>query len=383
MLKPPWPAKEKRMESKTYGLDLHCQTILEDYRATQPMYSRMKEFLLKTIRNVLSEAGILVTAVEGRVKTEESLVGKLELKGSKYSCLEDITDILGLRVITFYTDDVDKVASVMERLFEIDWENSIDQRKLHKLNSFGYNSLHYICRLPKEMYTEADCPAVNRVRFEIQMRTTLQHAWANMYHDTGYKSGVEIPDNYLRNLNRLAGMLELADEQFSQIRSEINDYRRKVRDLVVSGNLEDVALDGDTFRSFLSLKPFDALNRRIAAVNQAEIQEVSLMSYLSVFKALEFATLGDIQEMIRNCSEGAYQLACYQISLTDLDILSSSVAPQNLCIVHILKKGAGAVGIRFFLDLLNGPSESNQTLAEMFAAQAEDLPFMHSVTNEQ
>ncbi len=371
------------MESKTYGLDLHCQTILEDYRATQPMYSRMKEFLLKTIRNVLSEAGILVTAVEGRVKTEESLVGKLELKGSKYSCLEDITDILGLRVITFYTDDVDKVASVMERLFEIDWENSIDQRKLHKLNSFGYNSLHYICRLPKEMYTEADCPAVNRVRFEIQMRTTLQHAWANMYHDTGYKSGVEIPDNYLRNLNRLAGMLELADEQFSQIRSEINDYRRKVRDLVVSGNLEDVALDGDTFRSFLSLKPFDALNRRIAAVNQAEIQEVSLMSYLSVFKALEFATLGDIQEMIRNCSEGAYQLACYQISLTDLDILSSSVAPQNLCIVHILKKGAGAVGIRFFLDLLNGPSESNQTLAEMFAAQAEDLPFMHSVTNEQ
>ena len=172
----------------------------------------MKEFLLKTIRNVLSEAGILVTAVEGRVKTEESLVGKLELKGSKYSCLEDITDILGLRVITFYTDDVDKVASVMERLFEIDWENSIDQRKLHKLNSFGYNSLHYICRLPKETYTEADCPAVNRVRFEIQMRTTLQHAWANMYHDTGYKSGVEIPDNYLRNLPE--GSDEIAEYYF-------------------------------------------------------------------------------------------------------------------------------------------------------------------------
>lgn len=366
------------MKDKTYGLDLHCQMILEEYRESKPMFDRMKEILLKKIWQVLSDAGIIVAAVEGRVKTEASLAGKLELKGSKYASLDDVTDILGLRVITFYTDDVDKIASVLERFLEIDWENSIDQRKLHKLNSFGYNSLHYICRLPEAMYSEKDCPAVNRVRFEIQMRTALQHAWANMYHDTGYKSGVEIPETYLRNLNRLAGMLELADEQFSRIRTEINDYRRKVRELVDSGNLEEVALDGDTFRSFLSLKPFDNLNRRIAAVNQAEIQEVSLMHYLPVLKAMEFSTLGDIQEMIRTCSEGAYQLACYQISLTDLDILASSVALQNLCIVYILKKGHGAVGIRFFLDLLNGQSESNQALGELYAAQAEDLPFMHA-----
>ena len=77
---------------------------------------------------------------------------------------------------------------------------------------------------------------------------------------------------YLRNLSRLAGMLELVDDEFSRIRREISDYRRHVQNLVASGNLEEVSLDGDSFRSYLTIRPFDALTRRIASRNQAEIQ---------------------------------------------------------------------------------------------------------------
>jgi hypothetical protein len=214
-------------------------------------------------------------------------------------------------------------------------------------------------------------------RFEIQIRTLLQHAWANMNHDTGYKSGVEIPRDYLRNMNRLAGMLELADEQFSRIRTELTDYRRRVHALVASGNLDEVTLDGDSFRSFLELDPFGPLNRRIAAVNQAEIEEVSLLNYLAVFKALRFQTLGDIAKMLKDYSEAAYQMACYQIGLTDLDIVSSSIAPQNLCIVYILMNGGGRAGLRLMLDTLNGESESNDMIAGMLLEQAQDLPFMN------
>ena len=218
------------------GLDLHCQMILEEYREALPVLEEMKAKVLQMLREALERNNIIVTAIEARVKTENSLAGKLALKGQKYATLTDITDILGARIITFYTDDVDRIAAITEQLFEIDWENSVDKRKLHQLDSFGYNSLHYICRLPGYEY-----------RFELQLRTTLQHAWAAINHDTGYKSGVEIPREYMRQMNRLAGMLEMVDDEFSRIRTEINNYRRRVQHLVQNGRLDDVSLDGDPF----------------------------------------------------------------------------------------------------------------------------------------
>ncbi len=354
------------MSAKKYQLDPHCEAILEEYREHLPQFEQVKNQVLSLLKEVFEEAGLIVASIEGRVKTEGSLAGKLELKGSKYASLQDITDIVGVRVITFYIDDVDKVASAVDRLFEIDWENSVDKRKAHEIDSFGYMSLHYICRTEGFPY-----------RFEIQMRTVLQHAWANMNHDTGYKSGVEVPKEYLRNLSRLAGMLELVDEQFSQIRSDLTDYRRRVQALVASGNLDEVQLDGDTFRSYLQLKPFDKLNKRIAAVNQAEIQDVSLMPYLAVFKAMGCKTLGDIDNLIKKYHEGGYQIACYQIGLTDLDIISSSLGPQDLCIAAIVKNGGGKRDITKLFDALNGESPSNEMMAEMLLEQVQDLPFMN------
>ena len=347
-------------------LDPHAEAILQEYRQQRPVFEKMKETIPGQVRALLDEAGIVVASIESRIKEEASLAGKLALKGEKYASLADITDIFGMRIITFYTDDVDKVASGVERLFDVDWENSVDKRKLLEVDSFGYLSLHYICRSPDFPFS-----------FEVQMRTILQHAWANMNHDTGYKSGIEVPSGYLRNMNRLAGMLELVDEQFSRIRTEINDYRRRVQSLVASGRLEEVPLDGDSYRSFLNLKPFDILNRRIASLNQAEIQEVSLMPFLAVFKAMGFKTLGDVANLLRNFSEAAYQIACYQIGLTDLDILSSSVGPQNLCLAYLLMNGSGRAGIRQMLDALHGQSESNDMLAGIILEQAENYSFMH------
>ncbi len=348
------------------NLDPHCQAILEEYRQAKPACDDAAVKVKATLEKVFKKSGLIVAAIESRVKTEESLAGKLELKGSKYASLADITDIVGVRVITFYIDDVDKVASAVERLFKVDWENSVDKRKIHEIDSFGYMSLHYICSMDGFPY-----------RFEIQMRTVLQHAWANMNHDTGYKSGVEIPLECRRSLSRLSGLLELADDQFSEIRADLADYRRRVQGLVASGNLSEVPLDGDSFRSFLNTRPFDALNRRIASMNQAEIQDVSLMNYLEVFKMLQCKTLGDIAKIIKDNSEGAFQLACYQIGLTDLDIISSSLGPQDLCIAYIVKVGGGKVGLKMLLDVLNGASDSNMMMAEILFEQTSNLPFMN------
>lgn len=335
-------------------MDLHCEMILEEYREAKPILERMLVEIPALLREALAKNGILVTAVDARIKTEESLRGKLELKGNKYATLSDITDIFGARIITFYTDDVDRIAAIVEQLFEIDWDNSVDKRMLHQLDSFGYNSLHYICRMPEFPF-----------RFELQLRTTLQHAWASINHDIGYKTGVEIPREYLRRINRLAGILEMADDEFSRIRSEITDYRRRVQQLVQNGKLDDVLLDGDTFNSYLQARPFDSLNKRIAAINQAEIQEVPLIRYLRVFVAFGCKTLGDVQRLVKQYSEDAYRLARHQLGNTDLDIISSAVGVQNICIVCILATGGGKMGLVRFFDAINGHNTQNEAIAEM------------------
>jgi ppGpp synthetase/RelA/SpoT-type nucleotidyltranferase len=344
------------------ALDLHCQMILEEYRDALPELESMRVQVLDTLREALERNGLVVTAIETRIKTEESLAGKLALKGAKYATLSDITDILGARIVTFYTDDVDRIASIAEQLFEIDWNNSVDKRRLHQLDSFGYNSLHYICRIPG-----------HDLRFELQLRTTLQHAWAAINHDTGYKSGIEIPREYMRRMNRLAGLLEIADDEFSRIRSEITDYRRRVQSLVQNGKLDDVLLDGDTFRSYLQAKPLDRLNRRIAAINQAEIQDAPLMDYLRVLKALQCNTLGDVSRLIRTYEEDAYRLARHQLGNTDIDIVSSAIGLQNICIVCILKTGGGKIGLERLFDALNGHNSQNAEIAEMTYQQAKNI----------
>ena len=347
------------------ALDLHCQLILEEYRDALPTLDKMKDAVLAKLQKALLRSGLIVTTMEARVKTEGSLTGKLALKGAKYATLSDITDLVGARIVTFYTDDVDRIASMAEKLFEIDWANSVDKRKLHQLDSFGYNSLHYICRLPGYDY-----------RFELQMRTTLQHAWAAINHDTGYKSGIEIPREYMRRMNRLAGILEMADDEFSRIRTELTDYRRRVHTLVQNGKLDDVLLDGDTFRSYLQLGTLDILNKRIAAINQAEIQDAPFAQYLSVLTALNCNTLGDVDRLIKRYEEDAYLLARHQLGNTDLDIISSAIGLQNICVVCILSSGGGKIGLERMFDALNGVNSQNKALAELTYEQAMNLPFM-------
>ena len=90
-----------------------------------------------------------------------------------------------------------------------------------------------------------------------------------------------------------------------------------------------------------------------------------------------FRTLGDIDSLIRSYSDAAYQIACFQIGLTDIDIVSSTIGPQDLCIAYILKNGGGRAGLRSMLDTLNGPSEGNDMMAQFLLEQTKDLAFMN------
>ena len=355
-----------------YTLDANGEALLAQYKKLLPQLEWLLQTAYDRLESIIRQQGIYVTAIEGRVKKEESLKGKLELKGSKYSCLEDITDLVGLRVITFYNDDVDKVAALVNRIFEIDWSHSVDKRKLHELNSFGYNSLHYVCRLPRQMVKDTE---IANLRFELQMRTALQHAWSTIEHDIGYKFDIKIPREHLRQFNRLAGMLELVDDEFSRLRNVVAGYRRKVQGFVKSGQFDEVPLSVKTYRSYLELRPLDRLNQRIAAVNQAELFTASLLPFFDLLQSFGFKTLGDVQRFIADNSDDAYKLAIIQLAATDLDILSESIGMQNLCFVYVLKQGRGVEGVKFVYDMLNPRQASNAYLAEMLVKHAVALPF--------
>ena len=339
-------------------LSPHCQLLLQEFRDKRQELLQLDNHVFELISQTLKQQGIELNSIEHRIKTVDSLAGKLERKGEKYRQLSDITDLVGLRIVTFYTDDVDKVAAIISQLFDIDWANSVDKRKLHDLNSFGYNSLHYICNLHGGSFP-----------FEIQIRTALQHTWSAIEHDIGYKGAVKLPPQYRRQFSRLAGMLELADDEFSRLRTTMTEYRRQIQALVKSGNLSDVALSTDSFCSYLELRPFDRLNQRIAAVNQAELFPASLMPFLPILESFGMESLGQVQAMVDGLSDAAYQLALSQLAITDLDILSEMVGLQNLCVVYSLKNGGTRDDIKYIYDTLYGASESNLHLADAIIRQ--------------
>ena len=359
----------------TYQLDLHGEMLMEQYHERISIYERLSRLADEALRNALDAQHVKVTAMEHRIKTEMSLAGKLELKGGKYQTIDDVTDIVGLRVVTFYSADVDKVAAIVNEAFVVDRRNSVDKRKQHRLDSFGYNSLHYICRLPKTIVDDPEMPLLNELRFEIQMRTALQHVWSTLDHDTGYKGDVKIPHEYMRQFNRMAGMLELMDEEFSRLRNVLVDYRRQMLALEASGQLDSVDLNSETFRRYLEAHPFDRLNQRIAAINQAELYPVPIMPYLRVLQDLGMETLGEVNRLVEEYSDDAYRLAVSQLGATDLDILSENIGIQNLCYVYVLKQGGGPAGLCRILDVLNGYQPGNMTIAKKLFEQAQKLSF--------
>jgi len=357
-------------------MEMQNELLLTEYEENLQIFNKLKEVVMLKMKIILDHSGINVNSIEARVKTKKSLIGKLERKGWKYTSINDVTDIVGVRIIAYYNEDVDRIASMAEKYFEVDWLNSVDKRKMHEYDSFGYNSLHYICSLTEETITDPQFHGLEKYSFELQIRTVLQHVWSAIQHDIGYKSEIETPAEYHRSLSRLAGLLELADDEFSRIRTAVTDYRRKVKKMVKKGRLEEVELDGDSFNSFLELHPFNFLNSKIAAVTQAEIINSPMDNYLVVLKWMKMHTLADVAGLITENNDDAYQLALYQLGSTDIDILASTIGIQNLCIVKILKSGGDEKELKKFFDIVNSKQPYNLMLAQTVMEQARRLSFM-------
>jgi ppGpp synthetase/RelA/SpoT-type nucleotidyltranferase len=197
-----------------------------------------------------------VVQVDRRTKSVDSFVEKISRKNEKYvNPLDDMTDLAGLRIIAYYTEDVETIGRLIKQEFAVDAEKSVDKVTELDPSQFGYTSVHYVVSLGP---TRRDLPEWSRYadRFvEIQVRTALQHAWAAVDHKLRYKTTQEVPSGLRRRLFRLSALFELADDQFSELRrasqAVLDSYSRDVR----RGNLE-LELDASSLNTYLSLTPW-------------------------------------------------------------------------------------------------------------------------------
>lgn len=202
--------------------------ILADFDCTHGIYQDYAQTVSDLVRQILAASSIAVHSVTSRCKDRSSLARKLSLPGKSYQSLPDITDIAALRITTYFSDDVDRVAKLIENEFEVVQDQSVDKRIALDPDRFGYQSLHYVVTLLSARCNLLEYRRFEGLKTEIQIRSILQHAWAEIEHDIGYKSASGIPRDFRRRFARVAGLLELADAEFASIRVGLNDYAGSV-----------------------------------------------------------------------------------------------------------------------------------------------------------
>lgn len=194
--------------------------------ATQryPKYLRLAQLLREVLCSLVGKVAPHAI-VQTRPKSVSSFAEKIFRKPHNNPCGE-FTDLCGGRVITHTTDEVGAIIRLLKDRFEIDAENSVDHTRRLKSREFGYRSVHYIVRFgPQDFIPEyGDLQDMENPRAEIQVRTLLEHAWADVSYEYAYKPDFEMPQKLQREIFCAAALLEESDDVFSRVRNGLAYY---------------------------------------------------------------------------------------------------------------------------------------------------------------
>lgn len=191
-------------------------------------YQRLTGVVAPLIESILKNEAVEFLNVTYRTKTAEAIREKIVRKGYD-DIVEQMTDVSGVRIITFLDSQVRKISDLIRETFEIDKKNSLDRGQILGDDRVGYRSIHFVCSLGPKRRDIMEYKDIDSLKFEIQVRTVLQHAWAELTHDRSYKFGGTLPSDIQRKLNLYSGMLEIADTAFDEIANSIDEYRRKLQ----------------------------------------------------------------------------------------------------------------------------------------------------------
>lgn len=222
------------------------QHLIAEYEKELKQYENFSDKMDILLKELLDQEKISYHSIENRVKEKNSLSRKIDGK-NKYQNLNEITDIVGCRIISYFEIDVEKIVTLLTKEFKIDEVNSIDKKKILDPDRFGYLSYHIICSINDERAQLREYKNYKDLKFEIQVRTILQHAWAEIEHDIGYKSNIAVPREFRRKFSRIASILEIADDEFSRLKLDIHNY---VENISKQG-FENIDINAESLKLFI------------------------------------------------------------------------------------------------------------------------------------
>jgi ppGpp synthetase/RelA/SpoT-type nucleotidyltranferase len=238
----------------------HAQKATESYRDKQRLYEDFAEAVRAVVSTSLDANQITTHSIEARAKTLESFRRKAarpldgDPESPKYADpIAEITDLAGVRVITFFLEGVDRASTVIECEFDV-IEKTNKSSLLAEEERLGYQSIHYLVQFSDARASLAEYLRFRGLTVEVQVRTILQHAWAEIEHDIQYKSVEALPASIRRRFLTLAGLLEIGDREFQAIAEEDRQVRLDASRLIGEGRLQEVELTPDSLKIYLDGK---------------------------------------------------------------------------------------------------------------------------------
>ena len=244
---------------------------LQRYDALLPEYRRTIAALTERLSAAIgADDRIHLHAIEPRVKTRTSLENKLREKLATDSDAR-VEDVLGVRIITYFRDDAIWVEQLVRDMLRVHEGTYADKAALLEDREFGYRSIQFLATMPWAL-DDGHLPTIIRERrkppplspavVEIQIRSILEHGWAEIEHGLVYKSGRPLPRPIRRRFALAAALIENADEQLEVIRDQLALDRPE---LPVAEENDDQAVAGLIQRVIGSDRASRALDDQIAA----------------------------------------------------------------------------------------------------------------------
>lgn len=212
-------------------------------------YADFSQELERLLERQLKERQIEYITLEHRAKAVESFRKKISDK-SYEDPLRQVTDLCGARIVVRQTSDVERVVKFVEDKFVVDDENSINKAKRLKANEFGYLSVHLVVTLSDEQIEYGAYRKYRDLKAEIQIRTTLQHAWAVIDHMLKYKSESHLSYEFERRLIRLTALFELGDQEIDLLVQQKNEMPNYYAEKVNQG-YRDIEVNADSLQAYI------------------------------------------------------------------------------------------------------------------------------------